>query len=59
MMHGTVCVLIQYIEKKSTFYFSNYEGFDECMYGTCGVQYLQQGEEPLPHLVWDITTIRI
>ena len=19
------------------------EGFDECMYGTCGVQYLQQG----------------
>ena len=23
-------------------YFSNFEGFDECMYGTCGVQYLQQ-----------------
>jgi len=25
------------------FYFSNYEGFDECMYGTSGVQYLQRG----------------
>ena len=23
--------------------FNNYQGFDECMYGTCGVQYLQQG----------------
>ena len=29
-----------------SFYFANYEGFDECMLGTCGVQYLQQGSEP-------------
>ena len=29
------------------FIFSNYEGFDECMYGTYGVQYHQQGSEPL------------
>ena len=50
MMHGAVFALIQYIvlymgceSEEKTFYFSNYEEFDECMYGTCGVQYLQQG----------------
>ena len=31
------------LEEKITFYFSNYEGFDECMYGICGIQYLQKG----------------
>jgi len=29
-------------EKKGTFYFPKYEGSSECMYGTCGVQYLQK-----------------
>ena len=51
MMHGTVCALMQYtgiyicfeFEEKEHFNFANYEGFDKSMYGTCGVQYLQQG----------------
>ena len=30
-------------EKKHILFFSNHEGFDECMYGTCGVQGLQLG----------------
>ena len=28
---------------RHTFYFSNYEGFDEYTYGTCRVRYFQQG----------------
>ena len=36
------------LEGKSRCYISNYEWFDECVYGTSGVQYLQQGQEPLP-----------
>ena len=27
---------------RRTFYFFNYKGLHKCMYGTCGVQYLQQ-----------------
>ena len=36
-----VCALIQHIviHIKCELYFSNYEGLDECEYGTCGVQY--------------------
>ena len=44
MMRGTVCAFILYItvyicfefEGKSSFYFSNYIGLDESMYGACG-----------------------
>ena len=45
---GPVRALIQSVyicfetEEKSTIYFSNYQGLDECMYGTCGAQYLQK-----------------
>ena len=42
-----MCINTEYIcfefDEKNTFYFSNYQEFDECMYGTRGVQYLQQG----------------
>ena len=38
---------VQYIrfefEEKSALYVSNYEGLNGCIYGTCGVQYLQEG----------------
>ena len=37
-----VCVYVFNLKKKSTFYFAKYEGFDECIYGTFGVQYLHQ-----------------
>ena len=29
--------------RDTDFIFFKYKGFDECMYGTCGVQYLQHG----------------
>ena len=47
MMHGTFYALITLMQKivifvsfefeeKYAFYFTNYERFDKCMYGTCG-----------------------
>ena len=29
-------VYVLNLKKEGMFYFSNYEDFDECMYGTCG-----------------------
>ena len=48
-VHGTVCALVQYIVLYTCFEFEGkkqllfYEGFNECMYETFGVQYIQQG----------------
>ena len=51
MMCGTVCALTLHIVIHICFEFGqkehvfcNYEEFDECIYGTCGVQYLQRGK---------------
>ena len=42
-MYIVIYICLEFQEKEHI-YFSNYEGIDEFMYGTCGVRYLHQGQ---------------
>ena len=37
----------EYEEEEKNIYIFSYDGFDECMYGTCVVLCLRQGKQPL------------